>query len=127
MGWWPHRLGPVHAQEATVTEPAMEWAMEPDNSPMIGAWDGEVGQRWVTEQARYERMHEPFGSTLLAAAHAPAGASAFFRPASQMATPRTKRPIAIPCDVERSVPGTVPLGSPRKSSTTKRRIAAPTR
>ena len=42
--------------------------MEPDNSPMIRAWDGEVGQRWVTEQARYERMHAPFGSTLLAAA-----------------------------------------------------------
>jgi len=42
--------------------------MEPDNSPMIRVWDGEVGQRWVTEQARYERMHAPFGSTLLAAA-----------------------------------------------------------
>ena len=46
----------------------MEPGIEHDNSPMIVAWDGEVGQRWVTDQARHERMHAPFGSTLLAAA-----------------------------------------------------------
>lgn len=42
--------------------------MESDNSRMIDVWDGEVGQRWVDEQARYERMHEAPGCALLAAA-----------------------------------------------------------
>ena len=60
-------------------------------------------------------------------AHASAGASAFFRPRTRIATPRTKRPMAMPCEVERVVPGTVPRGSPRKISTVKRRIAAPMR
>ena len=44
-----------------------------------------------------------------------------------MTRPRTKRPIAMPCEVERPVAGTFPRGSPRKSSTVKRRIAAPMR
>lgn len=42
--------------------------MAPDNVSMIEAWDGEVGQHWVAEQDRYERMHAPFGRSLLAAA-----------------------------------------------------------
>ena len=42
--------------------------MDSANSPMIEVWDGEVGHRWVAEQDRYQRMHAPFGNTLLAAA-----------------------------------------------------------
>lgn len=47
--------------------------MTSDNAEQIKQWDGAVGEHWVAEADRYDRMIRPFGEQLLATAAPRAG------------------------------------------------------